>query len=81
MMSGPLLLTLQTFLISLIAGNMVSGPLIQLSPTTVAPASSRRKQASGRGTPSNVKSASLTGANVTTAGRPVKQKNRQDIVV
>lgn len=61
------MLTLQTFLISFSRGSIVLGPLQQFNPTTSAPASSKRLQASG-----NVKSSlvlsSTCGAIVTTAG-------------
>lgn len=50
---------------------MVRGPLAQLIPTTAAPASSRRRQASGIGTPSIVSSGQY-GAKVMTAGTPIE---------
>lgn len=50
---------------------MVRGPLAQLNPTTAAPASSRRRQASGIGTPSIVSSGQY-GAKVMTAGTPIE---------
>lgn len=43
------ILTLHTFLISFISGSIVRGPLAQFSPTTAAPSSSNRLQASGIG--------------------------------
>ena len=48
---------------------MVLGPRAQLIPTTAAPASSNRRQASGKGTPSTVSSGQY-GAKVMTAGTP-----------
>lgn len=64
---------LQDFRISRSSGIMVRGPLAQLIPTTAAPASSRRRQASGIGTPSIVSSGQY-GAKVMTAGTPIVQR-------
>lgn len=61
------MLTLQTFFISFSRGSIVLGPLQQFNPTTSAPASSKRLQASGNVKPSLVLS-STCGAIVTTAG-------------
>lgn len=61
------MLTLQTFLISFSRGSIVLGPLQQFNPTTAAPASSKRLQASGNVKPSLVLS-STCGEMVTTAG-------------
>lgn len=62
-------ITLHTFLISLARGSMVLGPLPQFTPTTAAPASSRRRHASGIGTSSVVISGQY-GVMVITAGTP-----------
>lgn len=70
------ILTLQTFLISFMRGIMVAGPLLQFSPTTSAPASSRRRHASGSGIPSWVRLFSRE-ANVITAGTVEIIKNNQ----
>jgi len=54
---------------SLTRGIIVSGPLMQLRPTTAAPSSRRRFKASANFTPSNVTEPDLsTGARQTTAG-------------
>lgn len=63
------LLTLHTFLISLTRGSMVRGPLPQFTPTTAAPASSKRRQASGNGT-SSVVISGIYAVIVITAGTP-----------
>ena len=57
-------------------GIIVAGPLLQFNPTTSAPASSRRRHASGSGIPSWVKLFSRE-ANVITAGTVEIIKNNQ----
>lgn len=69
---------LQDFRISRSSGIMVRGPLAQLIPTTAAPASSRRRQASGIGTPSIVSSGQY-GAKVMTAGTPIVQRQLKKV--
>ena len=48
----------------------MAGPLLQFNPTTLAPASSRRRQASGNGTSSKVTSGT-NAVSVMTAGKPI----------
>lgn len=69
---------LQDFRISRSSGIMVRGPLAQLIPTTAAPASSRRRQASGIGTPSIVSSGQY-GAKVMTAGTPIVRRQLKKV--
>ena len=54
------------------SGSIVRGPRMQLSPTTAAPASSRRRHASSGVQPSRVSGARWT-ASVMTAGSPVSR--------
>ena len=69
--------TLHSFLISFSNGSIVAGPLLQFSPTTAAPASSRRRHASGKGISSNVVSGTKA-VNVITAGKPEYKQTEVD---
>ena len=62
--------TLQVSRISFNKGSIVAGPLLQFNPTTLAPASSRRRHASGNGTSSKVTSGT-NAVSVMTAGKPI----------
>ena len=73
------ILTLQSFLISFIRGSIVRGPLAQFSPTTAAPSSSNRLQASGIGTLSVVMSGQYA-ANVITAGKPLIMTKKKSVL-
>ena len=48
----------------------MAGPLLQFNPTTLAPASSSRRHASGNGTSSKVTSGT-NAVSVMTAGKPI----------
>lgn len=79
MHTGTHILTRQSFLISFIRGSIVRGPLAQFSPTTAAPSSSNRLQASGIGTLSVVMSGQYA-ANVITAGKPLIMTKTEESV-